>query len=61
MKLNSAIVETLVDTGVRQRFGELGQEIPTREQQTPEALFSHHKAEIDKWFPIIRASGLKAE
>ncbi|MBI3919471.1 MAG: tripartite tricarboxylate transporter substrate binding protein BugD [Betaproteobacteria bacterium] len=61
MKLNAAIVETLADPGVRKRFGDLGQEIPPREQQTPEALFVHHKSEIDKWWPIIKASGLKAE
>jgi hypothetical protein len=46
---------------VSKRFLELGQEIPPREQQTPEALFAHHKAEIDKWWPIIKAAGLKAE
>lgn len=61
MKLNAAIVETLADPGVRERFVDLGQEIPAREQQTPEALFSHHKAEIDKWWPMIKAAGLKAE
>jgi tripartite-type tricarboxylate transporter receptor subunit TctC len=60
-KLNAAVVETLGDTAVRARFAELGQEIPPREQLTPEALFAHHKAEIDKWFPIIKAAGLKAE
>lgn len=61
MKLNAAIVETLADPAVRDRFADLGQEIPTREQQTPEALFAHHKAEIDKWWPLIKAAGLKAE
>ena len=61
MKLNAAIVETLADPAVRERFADLGQEIPTREEQTPEALFAHHKAEIDKWWPIIRAAGLKAD
>jgi tripartite-type tricarboxylate transporter receptor subunit TctC len=61
MRLNGAIVETLADPAVKARFAELGQEIPPREQQTPEALFAHHKAEIDKWFPMIRASGLKAD
>jgi tripartite-type tricarboxylate transporter receptor subunit TctC len=61
MKLNAALVATLADSGVRQRFGELGQEIPAREQQTPQALFAHHKAEIEKWWPIIKAAGLKAE
>ena len=61
MKLNAAIVETLADPAVRERFADLGQEIPTREQQTPEALAAHHKAEIDKWWPIIKTAGLKAE
>ena len=61
MRLNGAIVETLADPAVRARFAELGQEIPPRDQQTPEVLFAHHKAEIDKWFPIIKAAGLKAE
>jgi tripartite-type tricarboxylate transporter receptor subunit TctC len=61
MKLNAAIVEALADPGVRERFADLGQEIPAREQQTPEALFVHHQAEIDKWWPMIRAAGLKGE
>jgi tripartite-type tricarboxylate transporter receptor subunit TctC len=61
MKLNAAIVESLSDPAVRQRFADLGQEIPLREQQTPEALFAHHKAEIDKWWPMIKAAGLKAD
>jgi tripartite-type tricarboxylate transporter receptor subunit TctC len=60
-KLNGAIVETLGDAAVRQRFTELGQEIPTREQQTPEGLAAYHKAEIDKWWPMIKAAGIKAE
>jgi tripartite-type tricarboxylate transporter receptor subunit TctC len=61
MKLNAAIVETLADSSVRQRFANLGQEIPPREQQTPEALYAHQKAEIERWWPLIRAAGLKAE
>ncbi len=61
MKLNAAIVETLADAAVQQRFVQLGQEIPAREQQTPEGLFAYHKAEIDKWWPMIKAAGLKAE
>ena len=61
MKLNAAIVEALADPAVRERFDDLGQEIPAREQQTPEVLFSHLKAEIDKWWPMIRAAGIKAE
>lgn len=59
-RLNGAVVEALADPGVRERFAALGQDIPPREQQTPEALFAHHKAEVDKWWPIIKAAGLKA-
>jgi len=60
-KLNAAIVETLADAAVRQRLVEMGQEIPTREQQTPEGLGAYHKAEIEKWWPLIRSAGIKAE
>ena len=61
MKLNAAIVEMLSDANIRARFAELGQEIPPRAEQTPEALAAFHKAEIEKWWPIIKAAGLKAE
>ena len=60
-KLNAAAVEALADAGVRQRFSELGHEIAPRELQTPEALAAYHKAEIDKWWPIIKAANIKLE
>jgi tripartite-type tricarboxylate transporter receptor subunit TctC len=60
-KLNAAVVEALADPGVRKRLEDLGQEIPTREQQSPEGLGAHHKAEIEKWWPVIKAANLKAE
>jgi tripartite-type tricarboxylate transporter receptor subunit TctC len=60
-KLNSAIVESLADSAVRQRLGDLGLEITPRDQQTPEALRAHHKAEIEKWWPMIKAAGIKVE
>ena len=60
-KLTAAFVETLTDANVKARFADLGQEIPPREEQSAQALAKHHKAEIDKWWPLIKAAGLKAE
>jgi tripartite-type tricarboxylate transporter receptor subunit TctC len=60
-KLNGAAVAALTDPAVRQRLAGLGQEIPPREQLTPEALGAYQKAEIDKWWPIVKAAGIKAE
>jgi tripartite-type tricarboxylate transporter receptor subunit TctC len=59
--LNAAVVDTLADPSVQRRLAELGQEIPPGEQRTPEALAAFHKAEIDKWWPIIKAAGIKAD
>jgi tripartite-type tricarboxylate transporter receptor subunit TctC len=60
-KLNSAIVDTLADPTVRQRLTDLGHVIATREEQTPEALGAFHKAEIERWWPIIKAANIKPE
>jgi tripartite-type tricarboxylate transporter receptor subunit TctC len=60
-RLNAAVVEALADPAVRQRLADVGLDIPPREQQTPEALAAHQKAEIDKWWPIIKAANVKAE
>jgi len=60
-RLNAAVREALADPGVSKRLSDLGQVIPPREQQTPEALAAYHKAEIDKWWPLVRAAGIKIE
>src|SRR5262245_6801507 len=60
-RLNGAMVETLADPAVRARLSDLGLDIASREQQTPEGLAAFHKAEIDKWWPVIKAAGIKIE
>ena len=60
-KLNAALVEALADPAVRDRLTGLGVEIPPRQQQTPEGLRAYHKAEIDKWRPIIETANIKPE
>jgi len=60
-RLNEAAVRALAIPSVVQRLVDLGNEIPPREQQTPEALATLQKAEIEKWWPIIKAANIKAE
>jgi len=60
-KLNTAVVAALADPDTRQKLLDLAQVIYPREQQTPEALHAFQKAEIEKWWPIIKAAGIKAE
>jgi tripartite-type tricarboxylate transporter receptor subunit TctC len=60
-KLNAAAVTALADPAVRARLASVGQDIFPSEQQTPEALGTYQKAEIEKWWPIIKAANIKAE
>jgi tripartite-type tricarboxylate transporter receptor subunit TctC len=60
-KLNAATMDALADPTVRARLTQIGQEIVPREQQSPQALGAHHKAEVEKWLPVIKAAGIKAE
>ena len=60
-KLNGAMVQVLADPAVRARFGELGLDVASREQQTPEGLAAFQQAEIEKWWPIIKAANVKPE
>jgi tripartite-type tricarboxylate transporter receptor subunit TctC len=60
-KLSTAVAHALADPRVRQRFADIGQEIAPLDQQSPEGLRAFQKAEIDKWWPIIKAAGIKPE
>jgi tripartite-type tricarboxylate transporter receptor subunit TctC len=60
-KLNAATVEALNDPGVRKQLENLGLQMPPRDKQTPEALGAWQKAEIAKWWPIIKAANVKVD
>jgi tripartite-type tricarboxylate transporter receptor subunit TctC len=60
-RLNDAMVQALADPAVGKKFAELGLDVATREQQTPAGLAAFNKAEIEKWWPIIKAAGVKPE
>lgn len=60
-RLNGAVVKALADGKVKQRFAEIGQEIWPAAQQTPAALAAFHKAETETWWPIVRATNVRAE
>ena len=60
-RLNTVMMETLSDPTVTRRFQELGLDKPVREQQSAEALRAFQKAEIDKWWPIIKAHNIKGQ
>jgi len=61
MKLNAAMVAALAEPKVKERFTDLGLDVATREQQSPEGLDAFHKAEIEKWWPVIKAANIKME
>jgi len=60
-RLNAAAIDALADPMVRKRLADVGQEIFPREQQTPQALSVYQKAEIERWWPLVKAANIKAE
>jgi len=60
-RLNEAVDDTLAEPAIRQKIAEQSMELPSRAQQTPAGLGAFHRAEIDKWWPIIKAAGIKGE
>lgn len=60
-KINAAVKQALADPAVIKRLADLGQEIVSAEQQTPEALAKFQQAEMDKWYPIVKAANMKGE
>ena len=60
-KLNAATVQALADPQVKARFAQLGLDVAAREQQTPQGLAAFQNAEMDKWWPIIKAAGIRGE
>ena len=60
-RLNAAAIEAMADPAVQKRLNDLGLELPARDRQTPAALAAWHKAEVEKWWPIIKQAGIKPE
>lgn len=59
-KLNDAVVKAFADPAVQKRLSEFGHTLPPKDKMTPQALYDHHKAETDKWWPIMKEAGIKA-
>jgi tripartite-type tricarboxylate transporter receptor subunit TctC len=60
-RLNAAMVETLADETVKKRMADIGQEGWPADQQNPAALAAQQQAEIERWWPVIKAAGIKGE
>lgn len=60
-KINAAVLDALATPSVRERVAAFGQEIQPREQQTPDALAVFHRAETEKWWPLIKAANIRTQ
>jgi tripartite-type tricarboxylate transporter receptor subunit TctC len=59
-RINAAANAAMADPDVRKRIAALGMDLPPKEQTTSAAFAAYHKAEVDKWYPIVKAAGVKA-
>jgi tripartite-type tricarboxylate transporter receptor subunit TctC len=59
--LNAALVTALANPATRKRLEELGQEILSKKEQTPEGLAQLLKSDIATWWPVIKDAGIKNE
>jgi tripartite-type tricarboxylate transporter receptor subunit TctC len=60
-KVNAAALAAMTDQEARKRIADLGMQVPPPERLTPSAFAAFHKAEVEKWYPIVKAAGIKAE
>jgi tripartite-type tricarboxylate transporter receptor subunit TctC len=60
-KVNAAAQAAMADPGVRKRIADLGMDLPPPELKTPAAFATFHKSEVEKWYPIVKAAGVKAD
>jgi tripartite-type tricarboxylate transporter receptor subunit TctC len=60
-RLNAAVVDTLAEPAIHQKIAEQSMELPPSAPRTPAGLGAFHRAEIDEWWSIIKAAGLKGE
>lgn len=60
-RVNAAALSAMADPAVQKRIADLGMNLPPADIRTPAAFAAFHKAEVDKWYPIVKASGVKAE
>ena len=58
-KLNDAVIKAFADESVKKRLTAIGHTLPPKDKMTPQALYNHHKAEVDKWWPIMQKAGIK--
>jgi tripartite-type tricarboxylate transporter receptor subunit TctC len=59
--VNAAALAAMADPDAHKRIADLGMQVPPPEPLTPAAFAAFHRAEVEKWYPIIKAAGIKAE